>query len=328
GPEGTHTVNSADQLTDFGFSYDADGNLTTGGSLAALAYNGISQTTSITPVGGTPTTYAYAGAGQAERTGAGPTAGLGLSSPADTTALHGLLGLAAETTNGVTTSYVRDAHGSLIAERTPEGDFYYVFDGQGSVIALVDPSGTQRAAYTYDPYGANATATTMNGSLPPNPWRWNASYLDATGLYKMGERYYDPTLGRFTQVDPVKGGSANNYDYASGDPCNYADLTGRNIDRVHVSCPPGYGVVGVFEAFGVGTGKLKARLSGETRYRELDTFKISADRGKRLFTYTVRPVGAPARIEDVRVEARSGIVNIISARCVRNPSLARGDFVV
>ncbi len=127
---------------------------------------------------------------------------------------------------------------------------------------------------------------------------------------------------------PVEGGSANDYDYASSDPCNYLDLTGRNIDRIHVSCPPGYGVVGVFEAFGIGTGKLKARLCGETRYRQLDTFKISTGPGKRIFTYTVRPVGAPARIEDVRVEAQFGIVNIISARCVRNPSLARGDFIV
>jgi len=99
-----------------------------------------------------------------------------------------------------------------------------VFDGRGSVIALVDPSGTQQAAYTYDPYGDHATA--MNGALPPNPWRWSGSYLDATGLYKMGARYYDPSLGRFTQVDPVVGGSANAYDYCAGDPINCSDPSG------------------------------------------------------------------------------------------------------
>lgn len=230
GPEGAHTVNSGDQLTDPLFSYDADGNLTAGGSLAALAYNGISQTTSITPIGDTPTAYSYAGVGQAERTRSGPPADLGLPSLPKTTALHGLLGLATETTAGATTSYVRDADGSLIAERTPSGDFYYIFDGQGSVIALVDPSGTQRAAYSYDPYGGHATATEMNGSQPPNPWRWNASYLDDTGLYKMGERYYDPTLGRFTQVDPVEGGSCNDYDYVCGDPVNETDLSGTAME--------------------------------------------------------------------------------------------------
>ncbi len=49
GPEGAHTVNSADQLTDAGFAYNNEGALTAGGSLSALAYNGLAQTTSITP---------------------------------------------------------------------------------------------------------------------------------------------------------------------------------------------------------------------------------------------------------------------------------------
>lgn len=149
------------------------------------------------------------------------------STAAPTTALHGILGLVSETTAGATTYYIRDAGGSLIYEKTPaEGDFYFVYDGRGSVIALVDPAGTQRAAYTYDPYGDHAAATAMNGTLPPNPWRWSGSYLDATGLYKMGARYYDPIRGRFTQVDPVAGGSANGYDYCSGDPINCIDSTG------------------------------------------------------------------------------------------------------
>jgi hypothetical protein len=42
----------------------------------------------------------------------------------------------------------------------------------------------------------------------------------------MGTRYYDPALGRFTQVDPVEGGSANRYDYAGQNPVNNSDPTG------------------------------------------------------------------------------------------------------
>lgn len=43
----------------------------------------------------------------------------------------------------------------------------------------------------------------------------------------MGARPYDPTLGRFLAVDPVDGGSLNNYDYALQDPINVYDLDGR-----------------------------------------------------------------------------------------------------
>lgn len=246
GPEGGHAVNARDQLTGTGIAYDANGGLTAGGGLA-LAYNGISQTTSITQAGNT-TAYTYAGGGQDERTGAGPT-----------TAVHGLLGPMTETTAGATTSYIRGPGGGLIAERTPGGDFYYVYDGQGSVIALVDPSGVQRAAYTYDPYGDHATAVGLNGTLPPNPWHWSGSYLDATGLYKMGARYYDPTLGRFSQADPVAGGSCNNYDYACGDPINGRDPSGMAMERnAHLDELCGFG----------STYNEKATFSDEcTRYR-------------------------------------------------------------
>ena len=54
-----------------------------------------------------------------------------------------------------------------------------------------------------------------------------------SGLVLMGARPYDPSTGRFLSVDPVDGGSLNNYDYAGQDPVDNYDLSGTCI--VHVS---------------------------------------------------------------------------------------------
>ena len=52
------------------------------------------------------------------------------------------------------------------------------------------------------------------------------------GAIGMGARVYLPQTGRFLQVDPVPGGSANAYDYVNQDPLNTFDLDGRWFWRV------------------------------------------------------------------------------------------------
>jgi RHS repeat-associated protein len=48
-----------------------------------------------------------------------------------------------------------------------------------------------------------------------------------SGVIAMGKRTYLPQIGRFLQVDPVQGGSANRYDYVNQDPVNSFDLNGE-----------------------------------------------------------------------------------------------------
>jgi hypothetical protein len=43
----------------------------------------------------------------------------------------------------------------------------------------------------------------------------------------MGVRLYNPALGRFLSVDPVRGGSANGYEYCNADSVNCEDLDGK-----------------------------------------------------------------------------------------------------
>ncbi|SHN38509.1 RHS repeat-associated core domain-containing protein, partial [Actinacidiphila paucisporea] len=117
-----------------------------------------------------------------------------------------------------------DPQGTLNSMRTGGTSYYYLTDAQGSVVGLVNAAGTKINTYTYDPTG-NARTTTQT---TPQPYRFQGAYLDPTGLYKMGARYYDPTLARFTQTDP-SGQETNPYAAFGGDPVNHTDPNGTDL---------------------------------------------------------------------------------------------------
>ncbi len=208
----TATFNAADQLTirgDVTYSYDANGNQTASSAGQALAYNGADQTTSLKRAGGSALAATYAGASQVERASAGAT-----------TFTNTLLGVSA----GGTTGYTRDPAGALVGIRGTNRS-YYLFDGLGSVVAVTSSSGSVTNSYTYDPFGVTTETKALLTNVF-NPWRYAGQYQDTTtGLYKMGARYYQPELGRWTQPDP-SGLDANAYAYAASDPINNSDPTG------------------------------------------------------------------------------------------------------
>jgi RHS repeat-associated protein len=83
-----------------------------------------------------------------------------------------------------------------------------------------------------DGYGAlagSSAATPINASsVLGNLIGWRGHYIDATGLYYLGARYYSPDSGTFLSPDPLgHSASMDLYSYCDGDPVNHYDADGR-----------------------------------------------------------------------------------------------------
>ena len=246
-PRGTkYTVNAASQITSkkgdsAGWSYDKAGNETAGASTPEGArtdeqYTSFDQLEHVT-VGGTSYDAQYAGTTNTERTRLGTTL-----------FHHGPLGMSAQTTAGVDTGFVREPAGTLNSMTVGGKSYYYLTDALGSVVALTDASGNKVNKYSYSPRGVTRNTT---HEQVPQPYRFAGAYQDPTGLYKMGARYYDTHIGRFTQPDP-SGKETNPYLYASGDYINRTDPTGTA------------NILGISEDIKTVTGAFQHGLNGNT----------------------------------------------------------------
>ena len=116
-----------------------------------------------------------------------------------------------------TTNYTRGI------ELISNGTQLYLYNVRGDVIQLLGFDGVVDKTYDYDAYG-NEYARDLGDS---NPFRYCGEYYDTeTGFIYLRARYYDPMVGRFTSVDPIKDG-LNWYSYCYNNPVNYVDLNGE-----------------------------------------------------------------------------------------------------
>ena len=220
----TYTYDANNRLTQAGtttYTYDANGNLTATSTGRTFTWDVFNRLTQATGPGGT-VTYTSDGDGL-KRQRVGP----------DGTRRYYYDGIRpiweADGAGVMIAQLDRDIFGNLLSRREASGARrYYHFDGVGSTTALTNESGAATSTLLYDAWGNQRAASGSDQGR----YRFTGAELDAaTGLYHMGARFYDPTIGRWLSEDPVRDrpfvpGSLNLYAYVVNNPGIYVDPRG------------------------------------------------------------------------------------------------------
>jgi RHS repeat-associated protein len=205
----SYSYNAANQLTGRGgasYTYDLNGNTLTEAGGNSFSYDPKDHTTQISGEA-----FKYAGATQFELTNHGAT-----------TYTNTLLGISRRGSD----HFTRDPRGMLLGQRTPSNRYYPIADSLGSIVAVTDKDGNLVGRHDYEPFGAEQGSPAFN-----SPFRFAGElYHPNHKLYKIGARWYDPKLGRWTQPDLVEQPKdpiqSNRYLYAAQDPVNVTDPSG------------------------------------------------------------------------------------------------------
>ena len=107
---------------------------------------------------------------------------------------------------------------------------YYHSDANGNVTALASASGSLIGRYLYDPFGN--TLGVAGAAAEANLYRFSSKeWHAASGLVYYLYRYYEPSLQRWANRDPIgEGGGFNLYAFADNDPRDKIDPLGLYRD--------------------------------------------------------------------------------------------------
>jgi RHS repeat-associated protein len=186
-----------------------------GTTLETFAYDGLNRRVSVT-AGGTTTDLYYSAAWQVleEKVGSNTTNRY-VWSPVYVDAL-----------------VLRDRDADTNAANGLEERLWVQQDANWNVTALVDGTGAVAERYAYDPFGSVTVYSPTYSVRTSSLYAWDHYHQglrwDATAtLYDNFNRWYGPSLGRFTSLDPVGlGPDVNAYRYVGNGPVNRLDPSG------------------------------------------------------------------------------------------------------
>ncbi len=198
------------------FSHDADGNMlarTAGGVTTTYTWNDDNRLISISKPG-LSASYRY------------DSEGIRKSKGSDTRYFSSGAASLADLHPSNSISYIQ---GHQILGMVQSGSFYwYISDALSTVRLVVDGTGTVVASYASDEFG-NQTAATGSADLRQHTYTGGLGVRNdaASGLYYARQRYYDPSVGRWLNADPIgfKGG-LNLHAYVGNNPINFVDPSG------------------------------------------------------------------------------------------------------
>ncbi|MFZ1398424.1 MAG: RHS repeat-associated core domain-containing protein, partial [Candidatus Promineifilaceae bacterium] len=241
GPNGTYTYGSSAHIHAVtaitggqSFGYDANGNMTSRTDLTGTytqVFDVENRLTSVTPSGGSATTFAYDANGIRTKT----------VQPGGITTYFPFPGYE-ETVNGANT-IKRSSYtfaGQTVALRVSgdpvsgnNGLFYVVSDHLGSTSMLVNSSGGVVAGSTTRnlPYGGYRPGSAPTQTITDRGYTGHKQN-DNLELIYMNARYYVPNTNRMLTPDtivpdPANPQSFNRYSYVYNNPINYADPDGH-----------------------------------------------------------------------------------------------------
>ncbi|WP_280648057.1 RHS repeat-associated core domain-containing protein [Dysgonomonas sp. PFB1-18] len=110
--------------------------------------------------------------------------------------------------------------------------YFYFRDHLGNVRAVTDANRVLEQRNNYYPFGMSFADNYDKGSK--QPYKYNGKELDQMhrlDWYDYSARYYEPSIGRFTTVDPLaeKYYSWSPYNYVGNNPIRFVDFKGDSI---------------------------------------------------------------------------------------------------